>query len=76
MVVKITSLGRGCSSLAYFWLVFCVCVFMKTFNVMGQVAFEDDSLTTNWWNVATTNYMLDLLSQSATSKLASSSFHF
>jgi hypothetical protein len=49
---------------------------MKTFNVVGQVAFEDDSLTTNWWNVATTNYKLDQLSQNAISKLASSSFHF
>jgi hypothetical protein len=51
MVVKITSLGRGCGSLAYFWLVIflhvCVCVFMKSFNVLGQVAFEDDSLTTD-----------------------------
>jgi hypothetical protein len=53
-----------------------MCVFIKTFNVVGQMAFEDDSLTTNWWNVATTNYMLDHLSQNATSKLASSSFHF
>ncbi len=48
MVVKITSLGRSFNNVAYFLLLFSLHVCVLNNNVVGQVAFMDDSLVTNF----------------------------
>lgn len=48
------------SSVAYFWFVSCVCVYVQTDSVAGQVASVDDSSATNLWKlVATAKQVLD-----------------